>query len=258
MYTLENITTAVSYSALKRRGFTDAQMVEYYNFPNPIDRKRMFARLTQPQTAPKITVTPTRQILSNQMVGTHLCTAKSLMPMITENMTKDFIYRGRTFNMKAMGWEFEWSTKKNAFGTCARKRRRKFVNGAFVTEVHSKRIQLSKWLVDNSESTFEEWVDTMLHEIAHAIDVEIRGVSDHSYIWKSIASSVGARPERTTDVKINADSSKYTMTCISCGNKTASHKKKASHTTSACVPCCNTYNNGKFSRDYKLIQTQNY
>ena len=257
MYTLENITTAVSYSALKRRGFTDAEMVKYYNYADPIDRKKFFNLKTLDIPTIK-DAKPLRAMCSNQMIGTHLCTTKSLMPMIAENMTKDFMYRGRTFNMKAMGWEFEWSTKKNAFGTCARKRRRKFVNGAFVTEVHSKRIQLSKWLVDNSESTFEEWVDTMLHEIAHAIDVEIRGVSDHSYIWKSIASSVGARPERTTDVKINADSSKYTMTCISCGNKTASHKKKASHTTSACVPCCNTYNNGKFSRDYKLIQTQNY
>jgi predicted SprT family Zn-dependent metalloprotease len=63
----------------------------------------------------------------------------------------------------------------------------------------------------------------MLHEIAHAIDVEIRGMSDHSYVWKSIASSVGARPEGTTDVEINSNNSKYSITCPN-GHKSAGHK----------------------------------
>lgn len=262
MYTLENVNTAQSYPALKRRGFTDAQMVEYYNFPNPIDRKRMFARLTS-EVVVKPIVKPTINVVkatpkASQSQGTQKCTMNGLLPMINELMNKDFNYRGQTFNMTKMDWTFEWSNKRNAFGTCARRRRRRYVNGSFGIEIYNKRIQLSKWLVANSESTFEEWKDTMLHEIAHAIDVEIRGTSDHSYTWKSIASSVGARPERTTDVKISHENSKYTMTCISCGEKSASHKKKRAGRVSGCVPCCNKYNNGKFSYDYALEQTQNY
>jgi hypothetical protein len=33
---------------------------------------------------------------------------------------------------------------------------------------------------------YDVWDDTIRHEIAHAIDFEIRRWSDHSEIWKNI------------------------------------------------------------------------
>lgn len=41
-----------------------------------------------------------------------------------------------------------------------------------------------------------EQKDTVLHEIAHALDFEERGTSDHGPRWKAIARRVGATPTR--------------------------------------------------------------
>ena len=250
IYTLSNISTAPSYDALIRNGFNDIEVVAFYGTAKE-DRGEMLRQIKIGLRKSSIIAieTPIKVINNN---ATQMCTVNSLAPMVAEHMSKDFVYRGRTFNMKAMGWTFEWSNKKNAFGACVRSGRRNRFTGE--TTLYNKRIQLSKWLVANSESTFEEWVDTMLHEIAHAIDVEIRGTSDHTYVWKSIASSVGARPERTTDVGINSNNSKYSITCPN-GHKSAGHKysKIIAEGRRSCGKCSDT-----FDRRYLLTQIQNY
>jgi len=251
MYTLANIETAPSYTALIRNNFTNDDVVSYYATNDPMTRKMLFA------TIKNRTATPTaiRQICSNSL-STQVCTKSNIRAMAMDYMNRDFEYRGTTYNMIDMGWEFAFINTRNAFGRCHRRvKRNRFT---MEQKIVWKQIQISQWLIANSKSTFEEWVDTVLHEIAHAIDVERRGMSDHSSTWKAIARSVGARPERTTDVKISHENSKYTNTCINCGDKTASHKRNQRGRTHACTPCCKKYNNNKFSYDYKLIQTQNY
>jgi predicted SprT family Zn-dependent metalloprotease len=41
---------------------------------------------------------------------------------------------------------------------------------------------------------------TVIHEIAHAIDIEIRGYSNHDDHWKNVAKQIGHTGERTSKV----------------------------------------------------------
>jgi predicted SprT family Zn-dependent metalloprotease len=62
--------------------------------------------------------------------------------------------------------------------------------------------------------------DTALHEIAHAIDMEKRGKSDHTQIWKSIAKSIGANPSRKSDTSLEyMEHANYIGFCNNCNAK---------------------------------------
>lgn len=61
-------------------------------------------------------------------------------------------------------------------------------------------------------ATFDSIRDTMLHEIAHAIDFEKRGTSDHSRHWKAIAQEIGANPSATSKGKVLGR--KYKYVCV--------------------------------------------
>lgn len=75
------------------------------------------------------------------------------------------------------GWTFEFSNRKTAFGDC---------------NYPLQRIRLSKPLtLLNTEA---EILDTILHEIAHAI---AGGAAGHGPKWRSIARQIGARPQAT-------------------------------------------------------------
>lgn len=89
------------------------------------------------------------------------------------------------------GFDFKWIKSKKTFGQCSTVRNRltkEFVKGRCF-------IKLSPYLVElNSE---EEVEDTILHEIAHALDVIRNGVSSgHGYPWKKICVEIGAKPVR--------------------------------------------------------------
>jgi predicted SprT family Zn-dependent metalloprotease len=55
------------------------------------------------------------------------------------------------------------------------------------------------------------WDDTIRHEIAHAIDFEIRRWSDHSEIWKNIGRQVGCETEHYKDENIIRPDGIYVM-----------------------------------------------
>lgn len=138
------------------------------------------------------------------------------------------------------GWTFIWGNKKRSFGTC-RKR--------------AKTIELSTFLLPTINDESAE--DTIRHEIAHALDFEDRGTSDHGYKWKAWAIKVGADPTATStndfeDVaKDLAETTKYTLVCPN-GHKFPSHRKKKR--LSSCGKCCPGY----FNKAYLLKQVQNY
>jgi predicted SprT family Zn-dependent metalloprotease len=50
---------------------------------------------------------------------------------------------------------------------------------------------------------------TILHEIAHAIDTEIRGYSHHDKTWKHIARQIGYKGKRTTNIDKNVKFAAY-------------------------------------------------
>jgi len=72
----------------------------------------------------------------------------------------------------------------------------------------------------NDESVF---IDTVLHEIAHAL---VGHQAGHGYIWKQKAKELGCSPKRCADgSKINKPSSKYEGICSKCGWKSAGRNR---------------------------------
>lgn len=156
------------------------------------------------------------------------------------------IYRHREpqeFNLADLGWTFEYNTRKRAAGLCS---------------FRNKTIYLSKYLLKQNLDKSAEFENTLRHELAHAIDFEMRGKSDHSNIWKAIARQVLCTAERcySSQVIQTKVATKYTLICDTCGTERASHRKKKR--LSACGHCCREHNGGRYSEKYILRQVQNY
>jgi predicted SprT family Zn-dependent metalloprotease len=146
------------------------------------------------------------------------------------------------FNLKDLGWGFEFNTRKGSIGLCS---------------TRNKKISISKnWFATNMDKS-HDWEDTLRHEVAHALDIEIRGTSDHSEIWKDVARQVLCDATRTTGAFEKGDS-KYLIVCPNCDKKQAAHKKRSP--TSACGECCKKYNGNRFSPKYiyKLVVNPTY
>jgi len=87
--------------------------------------------------------------------------------------------------LSELGWTGALDNALRRFGSCSR---------------HAKRITLSRHLA--TINTDEETLDTVLHEVAHALAwVEHDEDCGHDGRWQAIASRVGARPERTVDAE---------------------------------------------------------
>jgi predicted SprT family Zn-dependent metalloprotease len=146
-------------------------------------------------------------------------------------------------NLKERNWRFEFNNRKAAAGLC---------------DFRTKTIYISKWLLFQNLEKSLEFENTLRHEIAHALDFEMRKTSDHGQIWKLIARQVLCTAERcykSHQISIST-TTKYTLICDSCGKNQPSHKIKKRKT--ACGKCCNTYNGGRYSDKYVLRQVQNY
>lgn len=80
------------------------------------------------------------------------------------------------------GWTFKWDRTKTVFGRC----------------FYQKRvISLSAYLVHRNIE--EQVLDTVRHEIAHALSVIRHGLRNgrgHGYLWQRICMEVGAKPIR--------------------------------------------------------------
>ena len=247
-YTLANIHTAPSYDALKRNGFSDLDVVAYYGTPI-LSRAEMLIQIKSKNQAKKFNA-PTYE---NR--GTQKCTG-SLFSQVEVEFRKQinttFEVGGVNYNLNNLGYTFGWNTNRSRGGVHMIRRKGIFMGETFT----EKRIELSKWVLENSDKTFDQWVNTILHEIAHAIDYARRGTSDHSYKWKTVARTIGCSGDRCYNAKVDAKASKYTVKCPSCGNEKASHKhsKVIARGHRSCGKCSpNRYND-----KYKLIQIQNY
>ena len=115
----------------------------------------------------------------------------------------------KDFGLIEKGWRFIFSNKKRAFGTCYYRR---------------KEIALSKYLVPFM--SYKDVKDTILHEIAHAIDAQQRGYSNHDKKWKMIAKRVGADPMASHDkADIPISAFNYYHECPVCGQKYGVYKR---------------------------------
>ena len=256
MYTLQNITTAPSYDALKRNGFSDLDVIAYYGTPKA-DRATMLKQIqsnkVQEIKPKKLTRNDTNAKFVSQ--GTHLCTVASIRRMALELMDKDFTVNGKVYNMNKLGWKFSMNNNKTRFGLCSYRGRRTM----FGVEWSAKKLHLSQYLIVESDKSYDKWVNTMLHEIAHAIDVEIRDKSGHDGHWRRIALSIGCDGERCSDADVDPKSGKYTISCPN-GHEEVSHKfsRRITQGHISCGKCSKANGTKGFNKDYLLTQTQNY
>lgn len=107
------------------------------------------------------------------------------------------------------GWRFEWDNAKRRAGCCKHR---------------TKRITLSRHYVAlNVEKNHEDVVDTILHEIAHALTPG----DHHGDKWKAACNQVGAKPQRCYDVNVVVmPKGRFVATCGGCGEEFRVHRYK--------------------------------
>jgi len=179
---------------------------------------------------------------------TQKCTSKADMDdirqMAMEYMEKTWTYRGREFNLSNLGWSFHFNTRRGANGMCYSSR---------------KRIYLSQWVANNSDRTLEGWINTMVHEIAHAVN-GMMGGRGHDWQWRDIFMSWGGTGDRCSkDVTfsdlIENPVSKYTLVCPN-GHTRPSHKIRKRG--SSCNDCNKEHGVSGYQERFKFKQIKNY
>jgi len=244
-YTLANIQTAPSYEALKRNGFSDLDIVAYYGTPMT-DRAAMFIQIKSGNQAKKFNA-PTYEVK-----GTQKCTAKvdidAVRDMALDYMGRNWAYRGVTYNMNKLGWKFAFNDRKRALGLCSPRR---------------KTLYLSTFFIESGSREMKMWENTMIHEIAHAINTVLGG-RGHDWQWRDIFIKNGGDGRRTSndaqfDDLLERPVSKYTTICPN-GHTRPSHKlsRAIKDNRIACSKCCNEHANGRFDKRFILKQIQNY
>lgn len=141
-------------------------------------------------------------------------------------------------HIELRGWRVTTNRRKSAFGLCS---------------YTKKEIQLSSFLIP--ECTEQGIIDTILHEIAHALTPG----HHHDNVWKRKCLELGGNGERVgSDTKYKKDRvdvleklQKYTLTCPVCGEKYYVGRLLKGDRF------CGKHGKG-FNPMYKLIVTQNY
>ena len=152
--------------------------------------------------------------------------------------------RGTVYRIcpREIGYKFKWDSAKRRFGCCN------------YGKLH---ISLSKPLCEiNLDKIHGKITDTILHEIAHALCVDIYGRVDgrgHGANWVSIAKQIGCDGKRCYDGNsVEKPQAKYTLTCPTCGREARRHK--APKNGIACGVCCN----GVYNAQHKFIIQKNW
>ena len=154
--------------------------------------------------------------------------------------------------LQSRGWTFAFDRARRRLGSCQ-----------FGRRGGSKRITLSRHLAATVPLDYRDAnglrvvEDVIRHEIAHAIDYERRGRSDHGRRWKSICLRIGADPTRTYDSDhLPQPPAKYTAICPNCARETAYYR--VPRAAPACGSCCREHNRGRYSARFRLSIRKNY
>jgi len=150
-----------------------------------------------------------------------------------------FVYCTFDIHKTNDGWIFKFDNARNRAGVC---------------RYRNKVIGLSKYLIPHMKD--EKVIDTILHEIAHALVGSGHG---HDYVWQRQAIAIGCNGQRCYSPHNDMNNyeetlavqSKYTYSCPSCNKKTAIHRKPKR--SKSCGECCSYFN-----PEFKLILTENY
>jgi predicted SprT family Zn-dependent metalloprotease len=112
------------------------------------------------------------------------------------------------FGLTKQGWKFKWDYAKRRAGRCS---------------YHKKLISLSIYYVRlNIDSNLDDVIDTILHEIAHAL---IGPGMHHGPEWQEMACRVGARPVACYDVAtVKMPEGQWVAECKGCGKTFRRHR----------------------------------
>lgn len=122
------------------------------------------------------------------------------------------------------GWELKFSSQKRHLGYC---RPRK------------KIISISKAFMETNP--LHVMVDTLLHEIAHALHYIESGKTNHNNGWKKYAVKVGCEPRRcATGEGLSMPEGKYVGVCPVC--KKVTHFYRKVRRSYSCSHCTKSYN----------------
>lgn len=118
------------------------------------------------------------------------------------------------------GWTFQWDNAKRRAGRCT---------------YATRTISLSRHYVElNIANGFDDIVDTILHEIAHALTPG----HGHDKVWKMACQQVGARPQRCYDADVvTMPQGKYVAKCGGCGREFRRHKPVKRYSWRYCLAC---------------------
>jgi predicted SprT family Zn-dependent metalloprotease len=141
-------------------------------------------------------------------------------------------------------WSFEWGTREDMLSNNT---------GADTygkSNYSNRTITLSKELT-KFEQDKNRVINTILHEVAHAIDYEKRGKSNHDEVWQDIAKSIGCNADEITDNKtLKLDKVyKWKATCDFCG--TNYHSRLEPENKRSCSKCGGETYNDKYQLTYK-------
>lgn len=133
----------------------------------------------------------------------------------------------------ADGWTFKWDNAVKRFGQC---------------DYRNRTISLSKPLTQINPHS--EVLDTLLHEIAHALAGHKAG---HGSQWRAVARRIGCDAKRTHSAAI--PELRYYMECPMCHHK--SPRARKTKTRKACGKCCRKYSGGKFDSRFEMFWVDN-
>lgn len=129
-----------------------------------------------------------------------------------EMMTRTWVIDGYEINLARRGWSYGYNNRKTSFGVC---RIGKY-NG-------TRRIEISRAFIRSGE-TYEKMLDTIAHEIAHALDYEFFGNMGHGHTWKACCAVTGADPQACHESE-NAPKGRYEAVCKTHGVVGHFHRK---------------------------------
>lgn len=137
-------------------------------------------------------------------------------------------------SLQSLGWTLRFDRARRRLGICRWEKAGRRVRIISISRFYA--LQLD-WI---------ELEDVVRHEIAHAVDYERRGRSDHGSSWKDIALSVGADPTRLYEgPEVPDRASKYVGLCPRCEKEHPFYRRISR--IHACPDCCRIHNEGRFS-----------
>ena len=123
-------------------------------------------------------------------------------------------------------WQFKWDSAKKRFDRC---------------NYQKKVISLSRHLTKINPQVHVE--DTIRHEIAHALDAEDRGKSDHSHHWKRWARKCGANTDRCySSFQVNTPEAPFYTYCPNCETYSPRYRRIKNGRIYACGQCSRSFN----------------